>query len=154
MTGRFKNFNEDRGFGFILGEDGNDYFAHISEVKSVELPYRGATVEFTPSQNDKGLSAKKILVQKAQPNRPNFIQIANYRFKLSNIKTYALVSRRNGAYLAKSGEWVYYDERFPVGTHLYLDISLYSGDEYTFCETQNNIREIAQQLDELFGMAK
>ena len=88
MQGRFKNFNEDKGFGFIIGEDGNDYFAHISEVKSVALPYRGANVEFTPSENTKGKSAKNILVINAQKNsNTEFIQIGGVRYKLNNIKS-------------------------------------------------------------------
>tara|TARA_B100001167_G_C16759893_1_gene300787 strand:- start:1341 stop:1541 length:201 start_codon:yes stop_codon:yes gene_type:complete len=30
MQGKVKEYNRDRGFGFITGEDGDDYFVHIS----------------------------------------------------------------------------------------------------------------------------
>lgn len=32
MQGTVKWFKDDKGFGFILGEDGNDYFVHWSGV--------------------------------------------------------------------------------------------------------------------------
>ncbi|MCS5422916.1 cold-shock protein, partial [Psychrilyobacter sp. S5] len=32
LKGTVKWFNEEKGFGFIQGEDGNDYFAHFSQI--------------------------------------------------------------------------------------------------------------------------
>ena len=32
MTGTVKWFNAEKGFGFITGEDGNDVFAHFSQI--------------------------------------------------------------------------------------------------------------------------
>ena len=32
MQGKVKEYNRDRGFGFIIGEDGDDYFVHISGI--------------------------------------------------------------------------------------------------------------------------
>ena len=34
MYGRVTKFFHDRGFGFILGEDGNTYFVHVSKLYS------------------------------------------------------------------------------------------------------------------------
>ena len=34
MNGTVKWFNAEKGFGFITGEDGNDVFAHFSQIKS------------------------------------------------------------------------------------------------------------------------
>ena len=34
MNGTVKWFNNEKGFGFIQGEDGQDVFAHYSEIKS------------------------------------------------------------------------------------------------------------------------
>ncbi|MGL4934687.1 MAG: cold shock domain-containing protein, partial [Cetobacterium sp.] len=33
MKGTVKWFNEEKGFGFITGEDGKDVFAHFSQIK-------------------------------------------------------------------------------------------------------------------------
>ena len=32
MYGRVTKFFHDRGYGFILGEDGNTYFVHVSKL--------------------------------------------------------------------------------------------------------------------------
>ncbi|MCL2579562.1 MAG: cold shock domain-containing protein [Oscillospiraceae bacterium] len=48
MKGRVKHYNEQKKFGFILGEDGLDRFFHISGLKSIEQPSLGALVEFVP----------------------------------------------------------------------------------------------------------
>lgn len=34
LTGKVKRFNEFRGWGFITGTDGNDYFVHYSEINA------------------------------------------------------------------------------------------------------------------------
>ena len=33
MKGYVKFFNKEKGFGFIRANDGNEYFAHASEIK-------------------------------------------------------------------------------------------------------------------------
>ena len=58
-----KWFNAEKGFGFITGEDGNDVFAHFSQIqkdgfKSLE---EGQAVEFDVAQGDKGLQAENIV---------------------------------------------------------------------------------------------
>ena len=91
MKGRITMYNNQKGFGFIRGEDGFDRFFHISNVNSLELPSQGAIVEFTPSQNEKGLIAIDICIQLNEP-RPVFIAFGNTRIKLNNIKNYGLSS--------------------------------------------------------------
>lgn len=34
MNGKVKFFSAEKGFGFITGEDGKDYFAHYSQIKA------------------------------------------------------------------------------------------------------------------------
>jgi cold shock protein len=62
--GTVKWFNADKGFGFIAQEDGEDLFAHYSEIQS--NGYRsleeGAKVEFEITQGKKGKQASAIKV--------------------------------------------------------------------------------------------
>jgi cold shock CspA family protein len=37
VTGRVKSITWDRGFFFVTGEDGNDYFAHRSALSDEQL---------------------------------------------------------------------------------------------------------------------
>lgn len=57
--GTVKFFNETKNFGFIAGEDGNDYFVHASEVKDGPIA-EGDKVSFTPEKGDKGLKAVDV----------------------------------------------------------------------------------------------
>lgn len=54
MKGKVKKF--DKGWGFITGEDGEDYFFHYSSInmegyKTVEI---GEEVEFEPGKSENG----------------------------------------------------------------------------------------------------
>lgn len=51
MIGRIKMYNEDRGFGFIFGEDEEDYFFHISDFKDTKIPRRDNVVSFVAGKN-------------------------------------------------------------------------------------------------------
>ena len=64
MKGRVKWFNANQGCGYIIGEDGKEYFYRLDN-----LPIRSDDlVEFTPGQNAKGPLAKGVgLIQKAPP---------------------------------------------------------------------------------------
>lgn len=91
MIGKIKNFNAERSFGFIIGDDGNDYFFHISNVKTEDFPCPGMTVEFVPSHGAKGLVAQSIRTGvQSKPNRPTFFHCGNMRIRLNNIKDYQI----------------------------------------------------------------
>ena len=60
MIGRIKMYNEERGFGFIFGEDEEDYFFHISDFKDTRIPERDNVVSFVEGINQKGRFATKI----------------------------------------------------------------------------------------------
>ena len=64
MLGTVKNFNNEKGFGFIKTEEGKDLFFHYSELqmegfKSVNA---GDKVEFEVIETEKGLRAVNIKV--------------------------------------------------------------------------------------------
>lgn len=109
MTGKVKMYNEEKGYGFIVGEDSTDYFVHISAVSSAEPLYRGANVTFDPSENQKGKIAQNVFVIQASANRPTFIQFGNVRVKLNNIKNYGISTC--DAYYIKQYEWHKRDQK-------------------------------------------
>ncbi len=64
MKGTVKWFNADKGFGFITGEDGNDVFAHFSQIKvdGYKTLVEGQEVSFDVVQGAKGPQAENIEV--------------------------------------------------------------------------------------------
>jgi CspA family cold shock protein len=63
MNGTIKKLTPDRGFGFIRGEDGNEYFFHRSELRGglrFEELKEGQRVSFEARQADKGPRASEI----------------------------------------------------------------------------------------------
>ena len=62
MKGTVKNFNKEKGFGFIRAEDGHDVFFHYSAL--VMDGYRtaeaGEQVEFEEEASDRGPRAKSV----------------------------------------------------------------------------------------------
>jgi len=64
MNGTVKWFNAEKGFGFITGEDGQDVFAHFSQInidgfKTLE---EGQKVSFDVTQGQKGPQAENITI--------------------------------------------------------------------------------------------
>ncbi len=62
MTGKVKWFNSEKGYGFITTDEGNDIFAHYSQIqkegfKSLE---EGERVQFDVVDGDKGPQASNI----------------------------------------------------------------------------------------------
>ena len=62
MNGTVKWFNAEKGFGFITGEDGNDVFAHFSQIKKegYKSLEEGQKVSFDVAQGPKGPQAENI----------------------------------------------------------------------------------------------
>jgi cold shock CspA family protein len=67
ISGRVKWYSNDRGYGFIRGVDGNDYFVHHSEFEDTEgyELSQGSSVSFVGKREEKGLAAKSIRIAKA-----------------------------------------------------------------------------------------
>lgn len=63
VEGTIKWFNSKKGFGFIEQETGDDVFVHYSaiEMSGFKTLSEGERVQFEVEENDKGLSAKRVL---------------------------------------------------------------------------------------------
>jgi CspA family cold shock protein len=61
-TGRVKWFNEQKGYGFISREDGDDIFVHYSEIKSegFKTLTENQEVSFEIKEGPKGLQAANV----------------------------------------------------------------------------------------------
>ena len=62
MEGIVVAFSDKKGFGFIFGEDEEKYFVHYSEIvmDGFQTLQIDDIVEFDPSENKKGLTAKNV----------------------------------------------------------------------------------------------
>ncbi|MGL4652750.1 cold-shock protein [Cetobacterium sp.] len=66
MKGTVKWFNQEKGFGFITGEDGKDVFAHFSQIQKdgFKTLNEGEEVTFDVTEGAKGPQATNITVAK------------------------------------------------------------------------------------------
>lgn len=84
MNGTITKWFEDKGFGFIKDENGDNRYFHVIKVANPELIKKDAAVTFEPTTNNKGLSAYAV---KVAPES-KYIFIAGERLKLTSIKSY------------------------------------------------------------------
>ncbi|MBQ1822904.1 MAG: cold shock domain-containing protein [Lachnospiraceae bacterium] len=66
MTGTVKWFNNQKGYGFISDQDGNDVFVHYSglNMEGFKTLEEGAKVEFDVTDGQKGPQAVNVTVVK------------------------------------------------------------------------------------------
>lgn len=60
MKGTVKFFNEMKGFGFIAGEDGKEYFVHQSALQEGVTLHENDEVTFDVEQGDRGPKAANV----------------------------------------------------------------------------------------------
>lgn len=60
MKGKIKFFNVTKGFGFVSGEDGKDYFVHSTGLVGTGSLDKDDEVTFEIEQGDKGPKAVKV----------------------------------------------------------------------------------------------
>jgi len=89
MQGKITTFFEDKGFGFISDENGENRYFHVIKVENPELIKKNATVTFEPTNNTRGPSAYAV---KVVPES-KYITIANERIKISSIRSFTTFTK-------------------------------------------------------------
>ena len=66
--GRVKWFNDDKGFGFIEREQGDDVFVHYKAIQSTgrRTLSENDRVEFNVTKGDKGWQAENVTILKEE----------------------------------------------------------------------------------------
>jgi CspA family cold shock protein len=68
-TGKVRFFDEEKGYGFIDSDEGNQVFLHISALPAGTTSVRkGARVEFSVADGKKGAQALSVRVLDAPPS--------------------------------------------------------------------------------------
>ncbi|MEU0886174.1 cold shock domain-containing protein [Lentzea sp. NPDC005914] len=62
LYGRVRFFEQSRGYGFIAGDDGVDYFFHVTKVISATAVVTGHRVTFEPGTSTRGPRASHVAV--------------------------------------------------------------------------------------------
>lgn len=62
MKGKVKFFNEIKEFGFIIAEDGKEYFVHKSGIKEGNLN-ENDSVSFDIEKSDRGPKAVNVVLE-------------------------------------------------------------------------------------------
>jgi CspA family cold shock protein len=62
MNGKIRKFDLKKGFGFIKGEDGSDYFFHYSALRGAKMEelQEGQECTFEETEGPKGLRAEEV----------------------------------------------------------------------------------------------
>lgn len=60
MEGKVKFFNDSKGFGFVVADDGNEYFVHISGVQEGLKLRENDHVSFDVVEGDRGPKAENV----------------------------------------------------------------------------------------------
>ena len=72
MKGNVKFFNQGKGFGFIAGEDGNEYFVHVNDLEGAD-PHdlqENTAVIFEVVQGDRGPKAAHVKLDQGGEEAP------------------------------------------------------------------------------------
>ena len=60
MNGTVKWFNTQKGYGFLTGEDGNDYFVHYKQLPEGLMLNENDAVVFDAVETDRGKQAQNV----------------------------------------------------------------------------------------------
>ena len=62
IIGIVKSWNLAQGWGFIEGDDGEDYFIHISKVRKGQSISNNSRVKFDVSEGQRGPEAENVTI--------------------------------------------------------------------------------------------
>ncbi|MBS3138247.1 cold shock domain-containing protein [Candidatus Woesearchaeota archaeon] len=60
MEGTVKWFNQAKGFGFLTGDDGQEYFVHHSQVSKGAFLKEQSRISFDVKDTEKGKQAQNV----------------------------------------------------------------------------------------------
>ena len=60
ISGILKMWKEAEGWGFIEGDDGDDYFVNIANVRKGQIMQTNTRVKFDVTQGDRGPEAENV----------------------------------------------------------------------------------------------
>ena len=69
MNGAVKWYSRRKGYGFILGDDGNDYYFNTTSIIGIDLPRGGDSVRFDGAMGQRGLRASRVCVIASRSSR-------------------------------------------------------------------------------------
>jgi CspA family cold shock protein len=64
LKGRVKWFNDKKGYGFIVKEDGKDVFVHINDINRGDILLENEEVEFELAPGKNGEKAVNVSVNR------------------------------------------------------------------------------------------
>ena len=60
LTGKIKIWHQNKGWGFIEGNDGEDYFLNIKNLRSGQIIRSGLNVKFDTEESQQGPQAINV----------------------------------------------------------------------------------------------